>query len=247
MDCEKCQELLDDFLDGTLTNENSALFSKHLDDCLGCACVREDFQAILSVARAGREEFVSPPNERALWLRIRNSIESEQEANAAAATVPRASAASLRTRESFWARLLNKRWEFSLPQMAAAVSAIAVTVALITTMGIQRVMPTQVTTSGAGLADGARNAFAPEGYYPQIYLQPHQVSINYWQQRVEQRKASWNPRMRDSFDRSLNVLDQAVNESLNELRENPHDEVAEEMLNSALRDKIELLREFCEN
>jgi DNA anti-recombination protein RmuC len=201
------------------------------------------------VARASREEFVSPPNERALWLRIRNSIESEQEANVAAtAAVSRAGAASFAPRKSFWSRLMSKRWEFSLPQMAAAVSAIAVTVALVTAMGIQRVTPTQVATPAQALADRARsNAFASEAYYPQGYLQPHQVSINYWQQRVEQRKASWNPRMRDSFERSLNVLDQSVNESLNELRENPHDEVAEEMLNSALRDKIELLREFCEN
>ena len=70
--------------------------------------------------------------------------------------------------------------------------------------------------------------------------------MRYWQQRVEARKASWNPRMRASFDRSLNVLDQTVNDSLDDLRQNPHDEVAEEMLNSALHDKIELLKEFGE-
>jgi hypothetical protein len=42
------------------------------------------------------------------------------------------------------------------------------------------------------------------------------------------------------------VLDETVSDSLSDLRQNPHDEVAEEMLNSALRDKIELLREFGE-
>ena len=36
----------------------------------------------------------------------------------------------------------------------------------------------------------------------------------------------------------------AVNNSLAELRKNPHDEVSEEMLNSALNDKMALLREF---
>jgi hypothetical protein len=52
--------------------------------------------------------------------------------------------------------------------------------------------------------------------------------------------------MRASFDRSISVLDESVNDSLTDLRQNPHDEVAEEMLHSALRDKIELLREFGE-
>ena len=42
------------------------------------------------------------------------------------------------------------------------------------------------------------------------------------------------------------VLDEALTESMDELERNPHDEVAEQMLNAALRDKIELLREFGE-
>jgi hypothetical protein len=44
----------------------------------------------------------------------------------------------------------------------------------------------------------------------------------------------------------MQVIDQAVNESLSALDRNPHDEVSEEMLNAALRDKMELLREFSE-
>ena len=77
-------------------------------------------------------------------------------------------------------------------------------------------------------------------------MQQHEASLQYWEQRVQARKASWNPRMRASFDRSVYELDQTVSESLDDLRQNPHDEVAEEMLNSALRDKMELLREFGE-
>ena len=45
--------------------------------------------------------------------------------------------------------------------------------------------------------------------------------------------------MRDSFERSLGVIDQAVVNSLDELKTNPHDEVSEEMLNSALRDRMD--------
>ena len=52
--------------------------------------------------------------------------------------------------------------------------------------------------------------------------------------------------MREAFERNMNVIDQAVNYSRDELRRNPHDEVSEEMLNSALSDKMELLREFAD-
>ncbi len=73
-----------------------------------------------------------------------------------------------------------------------------------------------------------------------------QVDIDYWNQRIEKRKANWNPRMRDAFERSMVVIEDAVNDSHGELARNPHDEVSEEMLNAALRDKMELLREFSE-
>ena len=52
--------------------------------------------------------------------------------------------------------------------------------------------------------------------------------------------------MREAFERNMTVIDQAVNYSRDELRRNPHDEVSEEMLNSALNDKMELLREFAD-
>ena len=68
----------------------------------------------------------------------------------------------------------------------------------------------------------------------------------YWNQRVELNKARWNQQMRETFDRNLQVIDQAVNDSLNELNRNPHDEVSEEMLNAALNEKLALLKEFSE-
>jgi hypothetical protein len=69
-------------------------------------------------------------------------------------------------------------------------------------------------------------------------------AIKYWNARIDTNKARWSPQMRDTFDRNLNVIDQAVNDSLRELSRNPHDEVSEEMLNAALNEKIALLKEF---
>jgi methylphosphotriester-DNA--protein-cysteine methyltransferase len=240
MNCEQCQELLSEFLDGTLKGGARARLDAHLEECVGCALVREEFESILSVAHASREEFVAPPDEQALWLRIRNTIESD-------AAPGRARAARAGGSEGFWSRLFHKRWELTLPQMATAVAAVAVAVSLVTTLGLQYLTPNGAGGASAAEAERARRGNTLRALYKQQgFVEPRQASLQYWQQRVEAQKANWNPRMREAFDRSLTVLDQTVNDSLSDLEQNPHDEIAEQMLNSALHDKIELLREFGE-
>ena len=242
MNCEKCQELLSDLLDDMVSSSQRALISKHLEDCADCFGVREELHMIVGAARECREELYTPPDSHAMWLRISNTIEGERSFTRAAL----AATAATPARAGFWSRLLTRRWEFTLPQMAAAVSAIAVSVALATAVGVQSLWtkaPEQADTKpGALMSSGPTG----EELYPNAYMRQQHARISYLQQRVEQTKASWNPRMRDSFDRSLSVIDQAVVDSLDELKRNPHDEVSEEMLNSALRDKMELLREFSE-
>jgi hypothetical protein len=68
--------------------------------------------------------------------------------------------------------------------------------------------------------------------------------INYWNQRVELNKARWSPEMRETFDRNMKVIDEAVANSINELNRNPHDEISEQMLTESLNDKLALLKEF---
>jgi len=68
--------------------------------------------------------------------------------------------------------------------------------------------------------------------------------IDYWNQRVELNKARWSPEMRETFERNMQVIDQAVANSLDELKRNPHDEISEQMLNESLNDKLALLKEF---
>lgn len=237
MDCEKCSELLDDFLDGTLAVDERTLLSAHLDECLDCACVRDELRAIVSVAAESREHLVSPPNERAMWLRVRNTIEAELSAQQRAAAVAARSSASASERENFLTRLMNKRWALSLPQLTAAVAAIVVGVAVITTVGMQRL--------AANNSNGKTNIVSERGGAHKLNSD-QVVAIEYLMRRVEERKARWNPRMREAFDRNLGIIDAAVSDSLKELDASPHDEISEEALNAALREKMELLREFSE-
>ncbi len=52
--------------------------------------------------------------------------------------------------------------------------------------------------------------------------------------------------MREAFDRNLIEIDQTVYEYDRILQENPQDDLSSEMLDSALNEKMALLREFSE-
>lgn len=239
MNCEKCQDLLSDFLEGSLSPDDRTTLNAHLEECLSCVNARDELDSIVSFCCAHRGEYEAPPNERALWLRIRNVIESEQSAVAVAAVGSRSLGGQ---RESWWSRMMNRSWELSLPQMAMAVAVIMVAVSLITAFSLQRI---QMATSRTNASDpDVRNpqTIAALGLVDRTRQQ--QLAIEYWNQRVEQRKARWNPQMREAFERNLMVIDQAVADSRAILSQNPHDEVSEEMLNAALNDKMELLKEF---
>ena len=56
MNCEKCQDLISDLLDGTLSNEDQTTLNAHLGECLECVDVRNDLQSIVGFCRAHRGE-----------------------------------------------------------------------------------------------------------------------------------------------------------------------------------------------
>jgi hypothetical protein len=233
MNCEKCQELLSEFLDGTLGHAEHTAVGAHLAACSLCAAAREDFHAIIAAARDARGQIFVPTDERALWLRVREEVEAESR--------PVRKAASAAAAGGFWSRLFGRRFELSLPQLATGAAALAVAAASVTALGVRYASAPERPERNAAV-----RRVVSDDFYPRAYVEQHEASLRYWEQRVQARRASWNPRMRASFDRSVYVLDQSVKDSLEDLQKNPHDEVAEETLNAALREKTELLREFGE-
>lgn len=233
MNCEKYQDLLSDFVDGSLTQSDSDKIEAHLSICGACAETRGDLEAIVGFCREHRGEYDAVPNERALWLRISNTIESEQSV---------ASPASIPPGAGWWFRLMNRSWELSFPQLAAAVTVIIILVSVVTTVGLRRF-------GFSGVSAGVQSAgpsLALNGSSLQDRFRQQQQVVAYWNQRVELNKARWNPQMRETFDRNMSVIDAAVNDSMRRLTQDPHDEVSEEILNAALNDKLELLKEFAD-
>ena len=228
MNCETCQELIHDLIDGSITQRDEFTLNTHLKECLDCDGVRQDLASIVGFCRTQRGQYEAPPNEQAMWLRIRNVIEAELPSNRAVANTE--------TKRSFLARLMGRSWELSLPQLAASTVAIVLLVSLVTVVGLRRF----------GSYGVPQQSPAPQSEASNIndrIWQRRQV-IDYWNQRVELNKARWSPEMRATFDRNMKVIDQAVADSLNELTRNPHDEISEQMLNESLNDKLSLLKEF---
>ena len=226
MNCETCQELIHDLVDGSITQSDEFTLNTHLKECLDCDSVRQDLASIVGFCRTQRGQYEAPPNEQALWLRIRNSIEAD---------LPSRVAVEKERRPSFLSRLLNHSWELSLPQLAASAVAIVLLVSLATVVGLRR-----WGGYGTPLPPTAQAEASDVG---DRFLQRRQV-IDYWNERVELNKTRWSPEMRATFDRNMRVIDQAVSDSLNELNRNPHDEISEQMLNESLNDKLALLKEF---
>lgn len=232
MNCEKCQELIGDLVDGRLSPVDESTLNLHLAECLACADVRNDLQSIVAFCKLHRGEYGTPPNEKVLWLRIRNMIEAES---------PASNSESRPRNQGFLKGWLSRSWELSVPQLAASTSAIILVVSLATVVGLRR-WDSSRSPSVNTEAPSARLATAADTIRDRMWQQ--QQAISYWNQRVELNKARWNPQMRETFDRNLQVIDQAVNDSINELSRNPHDEISEEMLNAALNEKLALLKEF---
>ena len=231
MNCEKCQEWISDLLDGSISREDEISLNLHLAECLSCLDVRNDLESIVSFCRTTRGEYVAPPNERALWLRIRNVVEAGD-----VVVVP----AEARESQRSWISWLGRSWELSLPQLAASAAAIVLIVSLTTVVGLKRWQ-----SPNPGVASQATAAMGLTGNIPDRVRQQQQL-IEYWNQRVELNKARWSPQMRATFERNLKVIDQAVETSLSDLSKNPHDEVSEEMLNAAMNEKLAILKEFAE-
>jgi hypothetical protein len=227
MNCDTCQELIHDLIDGSITQRDEFTLNTHLKECLDCASVRRDLTSIVSFSRTMREEYQAPPNEHALWLRIRNSIEAE---------LPSRAAANTERRPSFFGSLLGRSWELSLPQLAASAVAIVLLVSLATVVGLRRWGGYGVQAAPPSTQDQASNI-------NDRFWQRRQV-IDYWNQRVEVNRARWSPEMRDTFDRNLKEIDKAIASSLEDLKRNPHDEVSEQMLNESFNDKLNLLKDF---
>lgn len=241
MNCEECEQNISLYLDGELDEQTSSDMRMHLSGCPPCAKLCEDFSVILDSCRDTVPSEIVPPNSQALWCRINNLIESEIKAEPPPVVEepPRG-----------W---LSRGWNLTFSQAGAGVLAIAIISSLLTVVGIKnyfepsgedftsRSNASQTTLekilSKVGLTETPQQA-------RERRIREQKAAIAYWTQRVSERRGQWDAKMRDAFDRNLNLIDESVSEYTIMLQENPEDDLTGEMLDTVLNDKMDLLREF---
>jgi hypothetical protein len=238
MNCEDCKNLISPFLDNEIDERQASDVRAHLAACADCQRMCEEFTAILEASASESSAELMPPNSQALWCRINNIIESE-------AKPPKTEAGPQR----------GRFFHLSLPQLAAALVCIALISSLLTVVAIRnytepaesdltaRSVATQTTfekvLSRVGLMETPLQA-------RERRLREQHAAIEYWDARVQSRRAQWDRATREAFDRNLQVINDSVNEYTLILEQNPDDDLSGEMLDTVLSEKMNLLRDFAD-
>lgn len=239
MNCEECQQNISLYLDGEVDEIVSASVRTHLSVCAGCAKLCEDFSVILESCRDNDPSEIVPPNSQALWRRINNLIETEIKPEP-----------PIEEPKKGW---FSRGWSLTFSQAGAAVIGVALISSLLTIVGIRNYLePTgeDFTTRSAESQTTFEKILSKVGLIdtPQKArerrIREQQAAIEYWSKRVQERRGQWDAKMRDAFDRNLNLIDESVSEYTIILQANPDDELTGEMLDTVLNDKMDLLREF---
>jgi anti-sigma-K factor RskA len=224
MVCIQCQELISDYIDGALELGEQAKIEHHLSDCEPCRAVRDDLLQLVHFSR----QLPSHTPSSAVWTRIQAQIEAERPA-------------TLWARAQSWAsRLQGRHFNLSFPQLAASAAALVI---FITggVMVFRSASTGQTETTGMGL--GAETTLKTNLLSnPDIQQIEHR--INELKQSVEQRKVSWQPELRFTFDRNMYYVEQSLLECRQQLSGNPNDQVAQELMLNAYREKVRLLEGF---
>jgi negative regulator of sigma E activity len=242
MNCEHCKEFISAFLDNELDETSSEEVQMHLAICTDCAKMCEDFAMILDFCEGEEAENILP-NSDALWCRINNIVETEIE--------PEVRPESTEEVNQGW---LSNNWQLSFSQVLVSILGIAIISSLITIIGIQNFSAPKDDMAGETTVSetiftkvlGKFGLIETPEQARDRRLQERQKAIDYWTQRVAERRSQWDDRLRETFDRNLKEIDQVVFEYRKIIKENPQDKLSGEILDSAMNEKMELLREFSE-
>lgn len=223
MECRAVVGSLSDYLDGRemwLSGNEIREIESHLAGCPTCQNVKLELTDIKMSAR--ELPLHTPP--RAMWTRIVNEIEAEL----APSERP--------TREEFpeaswWERLKERRFTFTLPQIAGA-GALAAALVVFGLFSFSSKNPGQLNIKGA--ISGAQAALLPDEDQIKAEIERRLTLIN-------ARKTNWDPQARADFDRHLDQIEESLKTCRQALQSNPSDKLQQQMVRALYSEKRQLL------
>lgn len=223
MVCSDCQEILSDYIDGELELGEQVKIERHLGDCEPCRAVRDDLLQIVHFSHQLPEQ--SPSG--ALWARIQSDISEQQ---------PK----GFWTRAgAWWSNAQSRHFNLSIPQMVAAAAALVIVLSISVMVSRQNVTPNEMS-----LVSSAADARPQVQVLSSADLQQLERQISNLSASIEQRKVSWDPALRVKFEKNLMLIEQSLAECRHQLNGNPGDDVSQELMLNAYREKVRLLEGF---
>ena len=219
MSCERLDELLDDWLDGTLEERDRHEVEAHLAACPECRERERGLRQVLAHA-AALPRSVAPS--RDLWLRIAERVGRE--------------------RTWSWAGLGTGGGR-------ALAAAATVVLALVAVLLVQRspapvhtvVIPDRAPEGGGGEARPAAVGIDPNLAAVEA---DYQAAANALLAALLQRRDELSPETIESVERNLAVIDEALAEVRQALEKDPASPELGRMLVSTHRKKVEVLRQM---
>jgi tetrahydromethanopterin S-methyltransferase subunit B len=221
MFCKQCQELLSEYIDGALELGEQINLERHLADCEPCRSVRDDLLQIVHFSQQLPLQSPSTP----LWPRIQSGVEELKP--------------SLWVRPLRWFASLGMRnFNLSVPQIIAGAAALTIVVSI-------GVIVSRRDSVAVALSPDTTSV-APSDVTPlsKADMQQLEKQINRLSETVEQQKDSWDPALRTAYERNLLYIDQSLVECRHQLKDNPADDVSQELMLAAYREKVRLLEGF---
>jgi hypothetical protein len=221
MRCSDCQETLSEYIDGSLELGELTSIERHLGDCETCRAVRDD---LLQIVHFSHQLPLHAPSS-SLWSRIADDLSSE-------------GPPTFWSRLSiWWLRLRSSKLRMTIPQLAATAAAVVIlasTGVVLLTNNVQRRVG---EPSASNLP--AETVLLSNGEMRQIEDQILRLSEN-----LDRRKESWDPEIRQAFEKNLEYVNQCLVDCRHKLNDNPTDTVARELMLNAYREKFRLLDSF---
>jgi putative zinc finger protein len=217
MSCQEYEAQIGEYVDGAMNAAERASFESHLTTCASCRAVVADF-TVIRAASLSLEPRVPPPH---VWHKVAAAIDAEPK--------PFFGMGGL------W-------WRAFVP-----VAAMAILVSSLTWTGAQLTMPARTTTE-AQLTSAA-------GQPPDTPSEPVSIEAQYQLaerdltntieglERIADDRSALDMETADVLKANMTVLDGAIGESREALKKEPENDVAQESLFEALRNKVALLQD----
>jgi anti-sigma factor RsiW len=218
---------LSDYLDGEMTPAEAHDLKRHLDECDACRGTLDDLRHVIASAAV----FEDAEPARDLWAGIAAGI--------GAAAAPERAPLDLQLYAR--RRAAVRRFSFTMPQLAAAavvLVAISAGAVWMLTGGVDAPQPAAgvIVQAAAGPPSGARlvTTVAPAS--------PHDADIARLEQTLDEARDRLDPATIDVIERSLESIDQAIDDARTALMADPGNALIARQLDNTMQKKLDVLR-----